>query len=508
MGDVFRGVDIGLNRGVAIKILSERHRESSELRARFTREGRAVAAISHPNVVQVFATGNYQDRPYIAMELLEGTDLASAVEAQGPLPALTCARAILDAARGLNAAARAGLIHRDVKPSNLVLLANGRVKVTDFGLAKPVDPGSEPSLTALGVVVGTPDYIAPEQARGETIDERVDLYALGGTLFFLLTAMPPFRTGVPIDDKYLKVVARHLKNPPPDARDRNPSADPELAELAKRLLAKKPADRPDYPTLIAELEQLVATLERGGARSPTIPPGPGGTSGHLARTPFVGGPAPLALDDDSAPTRNAGLSAQPVRPGGLPRWLLVITVLSLAVFLTGLGIYLTRGPGRAARPAATAPIDAGTTAVATPPIDAAPAPTPPPTAPAGMVLIKKDGKPWLFVDARPVTAADYAAAFPRTKKPSAAIAPQPVRSVPYVFARAYAEVVHKRLLTSAEWDAAIQTPGVIAQSDLFEWVSPAVGNAAPVRAPGKAGTRPQQVGHKDVTFRLGLDLPH
>ena len=122
------------------------------------------------------------------------------------------------------------------------------------------------------------------------------------------------------------------------------------------------------------------------------------------------------------------------------------------------------------------------------------------------VLLKKNGQPWLFVDARPVTAADYAAAYPRTKKPSAAIAPQPVRSVPYVFARAYAEVVHKRLLTSDEWDAAIQTPGVIAQSDLFEWVAPAVGNAAPVRAPGKAGTRPQQVGHKDVTFRLALDL--
>ena len=84
------------------------------------------------------------------------------------------------------------------------------VKVTDFGLAKPVDPGTEPALTAMGVVVGTPDYIAPEQARGETIDERVDIYALGGTLYFLLTGSPPFRTGNPAEDKYLKVVARHL----------------------------------------------------------------------------------------------------------------------------------------------------------------------------------------------------------------------------------------------------------------------------------------------------------
>ncbi|HVV87355.1 MAG TPA: serine/threonine-protein kinase, partial [Kofleriaceae bacterium] len=347
MGDVFRAVDVGLNRGVAVKILSERHRESNELRARFTREGRAVAAISHPNVVQVFATGTYQDRPYIAMELLEGTDLASAVEARGPLPALSAARAILDAARGLHAASRAGLIHRDVKPSNLVLLADGRVKVTDFGLAKPVDPGSEPSLTALGVVVGTPDYIAPEQARGETIDERVDLYALGGTLYFLLTGIPPFRTGIPAEDKYLKVVARHLKNPPPDARDRNPAADPALSELARRMLAKKPAERPDYPSLIAELEQIVAILEGRGAPAVTIPPQASGSAGRGSPTPFVGGAAPLALDDETAAThrrarppdslggtRDAPVSG--VRPGGLPRWLVVLSVLSLAVFATGL----------------------------------------------------------------------------------------------------------------------------------------------------------------------------
>src|SRR5690348_15968441 len=163
MGDVLRGIDTGLNRRVAIKILSEKHRDSSELRARFMREGRAVAAISHPNVVQVFATGTFDERPYIAMEFLEGIDLGAAVEKTGPLSSVECAHAMLDAAQGLAAAAKAGLIHRDVKPSNHVRVAEGTVKVTDFGLAKPVDPGSAPALTAMGVVVGTPDYIAPEQ---------------------------------------------------------------------------------------------------------------------------------------------------------------------------------------------------------------------------------------------------------------------------------------------------------------------------------------------------------
>ena len=244
MGEVYKGIDTGLNRKVAIKILSEKHRDSPELRARFVREGRAVAAISHPNVVQVFATGSFDERPYIAMELLDGTDLGSAVEKHGPLDSLVAAHAVLDAAQGLAAAAKAGLIHRDVKPSNLVRLSDGRVKVTDFGLAKPVDPGSEPALTAMGVVVGTPDYIAPEQARGETIDERVDIYALGGTLYFLLTGVPPFRTGKPAEDKYLKVVARHLRNPPPDASVANPAVEGERAQLAQSRRAKKPGAPP------------------------------------------------------------------------------------------------------------------------------------------------------------------------------------------------------------------------------------------------------------------------
>lgn len=238
MGDVFRGVDVGLNRRVAVKILSERHKDSNELRARFTREGRAVAAIQHPNVVQVFATGNFQDRPYIAMELLEGTDLASAVDAKGPLPALDAAKAILDAARGLHAAAKAGLIHRDVKPSNLVLLSDGRVKVTDFGLAKPVDPGSEPSLTALGVVVGTPDYIAPEQARGETIDERVDIYALGAVFYTLLAGRMPFSGPTP-----QATINAQLRASPVALHKLVPELPSALVELVNDCLQPEPKQR-------------------------------------------------------------------------------------------------------------------------------------------------------------------------------------------------------------------------------------------------------------------------
>src|SRR3954464_10071165 len=300
MGEVFRGIDTGLNRKVAIKILSEKHRDSPELRQRFIREGRAVAAISHPNVVQVFATGQFDERPYIAMELLDGTDLGSIIEKHGPLASIEAAHAVLDAAQGLAAASKAGLIHRDVKPSNLVRLSSGEVKVTDFGLAKPVDPGSEPALTAMGVVVGTPDYIAPEQARGETIDERVDIYALGGTLYFLQTGIPPFRTGKPAEDKYLKVVARHLRNPPPDAMVANPACDRELAELSLTMMSKKAAERPNYDELIAQLTHIAARLDpsaapllgasRARSRPIQLPPAGGRTDDPAASA--VPGPGP------------------------------------------------------------------------------------------------------------------------------------------------------------------------------------------------------------------------
>src|SRR3954466_15060956 len=132
MGEVFKAVDTGLDRKVAVKLLSEKHRDSPALRKRFVREGRAVAAISHPNVVQVFATGTFDDRPYIAMELLDGIDLGTTVEKNGPLTSAGATHAVLDAAQGLAAASKAGLIHRDVKPSNLVRLTDGQVKVTDF----------------------------------------------------------------------------------------------------------------------------------------------------------------------------------------------------------------------------------------------------------------------------------------------------------------------------------------------------------------------------------------
>ena len=476
MGEVFRGVDTGLNRRVAIKLLSEKHRDSPELRARFVREGRAVAAISHPNVVQVFATGNFDERPYIAMELLDGSDLGSIVDKQGPLDSLSAALAILDAAQGLAAASKAGLIHRDVKPSNLVRLSDGRVKVTDFGLAKPVDPGAEPALTAMGVVVGTPDYIAPEQARGEQIDERVDIYALGGTLYFLLTGIPPFRTGKPAEDKYLKVVARHLRNPAPEAIVTNPSVDRELSELTRTMMAKKATERPSYDELVAMLGGIVARLDPSA-----VPAILQSTSRGQSRPISVIQTSERAAIAEDSLASDAALAAVRARP--IPTWLVVVTLASIAVFVAGLVVYLRRDGGAATSqgPSSSAP-----------------------AVPDGMLLVKKqDGSPWFLADARPVTFADYAKVFAKHEQPGT---PETaVVNVSYTEARSYALTLGKRLLTNAEWDAASKTTGFVAAGGtLVEWIdSPDA--VKTVRGAGKPETRPDAK-HVDVTFRTAKSL--
>jgi serine/threonine-protein kinase len=541
MGDVYMAIDVELGRKVALKILSERHRDNEELRARFVREARAVAAIAHPNVVQVFTTGSFDDRPFIAMEFLDGVDLGSDVKENGPWSSLQATRALLDAARGLDGAARAGLIHRDVKPSNLVLLRDGSVKVTDFGLAKPLDPGDEPALTAMGVVVGTPDYIAPEQARGDPIDERVDIYALGGTLYFLVTGMPPFRTGRKQDDKYLKVVARHLRQPAPDPRKRNANVDDELAELGIRLMAKKPVGRPGYAELIEQLGAIVdrlAAVDRTGARAPTS----SGSSGTVEPTPFVGGAGPKPRDFDFGKTldstgvpaadpldnaqTNVRMPTAPPVPGPLPdtqpvhaddievsrpktsRWLVAVTILSVLIFLTGLALLLFGPmPEQTAAAASPAAGDGGA-----PVVDAPAAVSLDP--PDGMVLVRRPtGEPWLFVATRAVSWTDYQSVFPRHDKPSRRIGDDaPVTGVSYDHAVSFAEARGSRLPTSEEWDAAAATTGFEpADKRLWEWVAAPDGGPAetrPVRSTSSAkpeATR-EPNGHRDVTFRLARDL--
>ena len=269
MGEVYLAIDDADGHKVALKLLSEEHRDNAELRARFLREASAIAAVSHPNVVQVLATGEFEGRPYLAMEYLAGKDLGSLVDQSGPLGSLAVATVLCGAASALGAAAEVGLVHRDVKPTNLMWLDDGVVKVTDFGLAKPVGPSAEPALTALGVVMGTPDYIAPEQARGEELDARADIYALGCTAFFLLTGRPPFRTRRDDAKQYMRIIARHVSDPAPDARGEMPQTDAELAELILGMMAKERQKRPAYAAILMVAENVRARLR--GAPSLAMP---------------------------------------------------------------------------------------------------------------------------------------------------------------------------------------------------------------------------------------------
>ncbi|MBI4574933.1 MAG: protein kinase [Planctomycetes bacterium] len=253
MGTVYRGQDEGLDRPVALKVLdSQRTRDASFL-DRFRREARAMARVSHPNLAHVYAIGEEDGRHYFAMEFLGGGSLTDLVRRGDPLEPAEAAALALQAARGLDAALRdGGVVHRDVKPSNLLLSHDGTLKVTDFGLAKVTAPSGDASLTAEGTVLGTPYYMAPEQARGEAADHRSDIYALGCTLYHLLVGDPPYPAPTP-----MAAMMRHATDPVPRAAERRPDLPPAFDRVLGRMLAKDPALRhPDYAALIADLEGL------------------------------------------------------------------------------------------------------------------------------------------------------------------------------------------------------------------------------------------------------------
>jgi serine/threonine-protein kinase len=310
MGEVFEGYDEALGRRVAIKILGAKHRESTEFQTRFLREGRALAAMNHANIVQVYAIGEQDGRPFLAMEFLEGEDVGDALKAKGPLHPADAAEVIRQAAVGLAQAQRSGVVHRDVKPSNLVVTKGGFVKVTDFGLAKALQ--EDLSITATGVFVGTPDYLAPEQAMGEDVDACADVYALGCSLFHMCTGTPPFRKGGN-EDHYTAVVRRHLKADRPQLKEKLPGFDEELSDLARRMMSRRPDVRPTFDELV---ERLGAISRRLGGR---VPPRHLPAPGEVQPVRLEVADPPLArtkphdvgvVTRDAGPTPSAGLSTQ------------------------------------------------------------------------------------------------------------------------------------------------------------------------------------------------------
>jgi len=247
MGEVYRACDARLGRDVAIKILPEGFATDSDRLARFEREGRAVAALSHPNILAIYDFGREGVTAYAVMELLEGDTLRDRL-AQGPLPpreAISCAVQI---AHGLAAAHDKGIAHRDLKPENLFVAADGRVKILDFGLAKLVDPGGPGGPggdqmtggagTSAGSVMGTVGYMAPEQVRGQTVDHRADIFALGAVLHEMLSGRGPFHS-----DSAADMMTATLAADPPDLDQTGATVPPALARIVRRCLEKRPEAR-------------------------------------------------------------------------------------------------------------------------------------------------------------------------------------------------------------------------------------------------------------------------
>lgn len=264
MGIVFKALDRALNRFVAIKMLLPHLAESAAARKRFAREGQAAAAVVDDHVMPIYSVAEWQNVPYLVMQYSRGTTLQKRVETQGPLELKEILRIGMQTARGLAAAHAQGLVHRDVKPSNIMIDGTvERALLTDFGLARAVD---DASITRTGVIAGTPQYMSPEQARAAEIDARSDLFSLGSVLYFLCTARQPFRA----ESSYatLRLI---IDQEPPHMQEINPDLPAWICTLVSHLMAKHPGDRPATAQEVAEmLQRCLAHLQQPA--TVTLPP--------------------------------------------------------------------------------------------------------------------------------------------------------------------------------------------------------------------------------------------
>jgi eukaryotic-like serine/threonine-protein kinase len=259
MADVFLAHDNILDRDVALKVMSTRYASDEEFVERFKREAQSAAALSHPNIVSIFDRGSSEDGTYyIAMEYLPGGTLKDRIMRKGALPARTAAAVALQIAEALRCAHERGVVHRDIKPHNILITESGDVKVTDFGIARAA---SSSTMTRTGSILGTAHYISPEQAMGEPVGPASDLYSLGVVLYEMLTGELPYDADTPLGIA-MKHVNGHLR--PPKAID--PSIPAGINAVTCRLLAKDPEDRyASDAELIEDLERVVAGLEPANA---------------------------------------------------------------------------------------------------------------------------------------------------------------------------------------------------------------------------------------------------
>ncbi len=254
MSVVYCAHDTQLERNVALKILHDHFGEDDDYVQRFRSEARAAAQLSHPGIVTVIDRGEEDGRQFIVFEFVEGETLKDLVDRGGPLPVRRAIEFGLEVGRALAFAHTSGLIHRDIKPQNVLVNGDGRAKVTDFGIARSLDAVGQ---TQTGTVLGTSHYIAPEQARGERVDAQTDVYSFGVVLYELLAGEVPFA-----GDNFLTVAMRHVNEDVPSLLEKRPDCPLRLASLVERCMAKEPGDRPaGMGAVVEELQACLAELD-------------------------------------------------------------------------------------------------------------------------------------------------------------------------------------------------------------------------------------------------------
>ncbi|XAL98832.1 serine/threonine-protein kinase [Phycisphaeraceae bacterium D3-23] len=257
MGSVYTAYDEVLARQVALKIVSAPPSKDDDLYQGALREARVQATINHPNVAQVYAMSEDMGQPYIIMELIDGGTVLDLIRTGGAIEETRALQIGIDTALGLYAAQKIGLMHRDIKPGNLLLDREGQAKIVDFGLAERTSKQVE------GKVLGSPYYMPPEIAKGKTSDHRADIYSLGASLYHMLVGVPAFKRK---GDSPRDVVLRRFKVAPPDPCEANPAVHQETGQLVTHMMALDPEQRPaDYPQLIRTMRQAVALLQRDQA---------------------------------------------------------------------------------------------------------------------------------------------------------------------------------------------------------------------------------------------------
>jgi beta-lactam-binding protein with PASTA domain/predicted Ser/Thr protein kinase len=251
MATVYLAEDQELGRRIAIKILNAKHASDKQFVERFRREASSAAGLSHPNIVQIYDRGNAEGTYYIAMEVIEGRTLKELVIERGPSPILVAVNYGRQILAALRFAHRNGVVHRDIKPHNVLVDDEGRVKVTDFGIAR----AGASEMTEVGSIIGTAQYLSPEQARGAPVDDRSDLYSVGVLLYELLTGVAPYNGDTPVE-----IAMKHLSAVPEPPSTKRPEIPPELDAVVLRALAKDPDDR--YQSA-AEMDADLSAISKG-----------------------------------------------------------------------------------------------------------------------------------------------------------------------------------------------------------------------------------------------------